>query len=57
MLKRSIRWIVPLLVVALIAVYFVASPLLNSHAASITRPVASPSATPGATPSILWNPQ
>ena len=57
MLKRSIRWIIPLLIVALIAAYFVVSPLAFSHAATITHPVAAPTSTPGnSTPSILWNP-
>lgn len=55
MLKRSIRWIVPLLVVVLIAAYFVISPLAFSHAATIPQTV-TPTSTPGSTtPSVLWN--
>jgi hypothetical protein len=33
MLKRFIRWILPLMVLVLIATYFVLSPVLASHAA------------------------
>ena len=33
MLKRFIRWILPLMVLALIATYFVLSPMVASHAA------------------------
>ena len=33
MLKRLIRWMLPLVVLALIATYFVVSPMMASHAA------------------------
>jgi len=33
MLKRLIRWMLPLMVLALIATYFVLSPMVSSHAA------------------------
>jgi hypothetical protein len=33
MLKRFMRWILPLLVLVLIATYFVVSPMVASHAA------------------------
>jgi hypothetical protein len=33
MLKRLVRWMLPLLVLALIATYFVLSPMVSSHAA------------------------
>ncbi|MGZ3624532.1 MAG: hypothetical protein ACXVB7_15700 [Ktedonobacteraceae bacterium] len=33
MLKRLMRWMLPLVVLALIATYFVLSPMVSSHAA------------------------
>jgi hypothetical protein len=37
MLKRFIRWILPLMVLVLIAMYFVVSPMVLSHAAGPSR--------------------
>ncbi|HYT35707.1 MAG TPA: hypothetical protein VEL49_00920 [Ktedonobacteraceae bacterium] len=38
MLKRIIRWILPLVVLVVIATYFVLSPVLASHAAGPATP-------------------
>jgi hypothetical protein len=40
-LKRNIRWIIPLLLVVVVAAYFVLAPIIGAHAASTT-------------PDILW---
>ena len=37
MLKRFIRWMLPLMVLVLIAMYFVVSPMVISHAAGPSR--------------------
>jgi hypothetical protein len=46
MLKRSIRWILPMVVLVLIATYFVLSPMVVSHAAG-----------PGSSPIHMLAPQ
>ena len=38
MLKRFIRWILPLMVLVLIATYFVLSPIVAIHAAGLVTP-------------------
>jgi hypothetical protein len=38
MLKRIIRWTLPLMVLVLIAAYFVLSPVLAGHAAGYVTP-------------------
>lgn len=35
-LKRNIRWIIPLVVVVVVAAYFVLSPMVGVHAAGVT---------------------
>ncbi len=46
MLKRSIRWILPLAVLALLAVGFVVIPMVSSHAATINTVAGSSTPTP-----------
>ena len=41
-LKQNIRWIIPLLLVAIVAAYFVLEPALGAHAAT-------------AVPNSMWN--
>ena len=43
-LGRNIRWIIPLLLVAIVAAYFVLGPVLGAHAATIH----------GAKPDFMW---
>lgn len=33
-LKRNIRWIIPLLIMVLVAAYFIVGPMVGAHAAS-----------------------
>lgn len=32
-LKRNMRWIIPLLLIAIVAAYFVLAPIIGAHAA------------------------
>lgn len=56
MVKRYIRWILPLLVLAVIVGYFLVSPMLATHAAGTSAPAAPHQITTphGATPDIYW---
>ncbi len=56
MIKRYIRWILPLVVIVLIGAYFLVSPMVATHAAGTAAPAApSPIATPHSiTPDWLW---
>ncbi len=55
MLKKMLRWLLPLIVLTLIAAYFVIAPALSSHAASAPSPSHSTS-TPasGPKPEFYW---
>ena len=37
-LKYNLRWIIPLLLVAIVAAYFILGPVFGAHAAGITGP-------------------
>ena len=58
MIKRYIRWILPLVVIVLIGVYFLVSPMVATHAAGSAAPAApSQITTPhGQTPDMFWRP-
>lgn len=52
MFKRFIRWILPLLVLLLIATYLLVSPVLATHAASVApAPITAPQSWK---PGIFW---
>jgi hypothetical protein len=57
MFKRTLRWLMPLMVLLMLAAWLVFSPMLISHAAGITPAapthISSP-AGPGALPNIRW---
>ncbi len=53
MLKKMLRWLLPLIVLTLIAAYLVIAPALSSHAASVNAPSHSIS-TPA--PYMYWHP-
>src|SRR5712664_2822484 len=57
MVKRYIRWILPLVVIVLIGVYFLVSPMVATHAAGPAAPAApSQITTPhGQTPDFYWH--
>ncbi len=38
-LKRNFRWIIPLVVVVVVAAYFVLAPMVGVHAAGVTPDV------------------
>lgn len=62
MLKRTVLWFIPLLILAVFAICFVVIPMASSHAATISRPVAGPTNTTptpasSASPSIMWGGQ
>jgi len=56
MIKRYIRWILPLVVIVLIGAYFLVSPMVATHAAGSAAPAApSQITTPnGPTPDFFW---
>lgn len=37
-LKRNLRWIIPLVVVVVVAAYFVLAPMVGAHAAGVAGP-------------------
>ena len=37
-LKHNLRWIIPLLLVAIVAAYFILGPVLGAHAANLADP-------------------
>ena len=49
MFKRTIRWILPILVLAIIVAYFVVAPIRATHAATTI-----PSSTSTSTPDVQW---
>jgi len=57
MIKRYIRWILPLVVIVLIGVYFLVSPMVATHAAGSAAPAAPSQITAphGVTPDIYWH--
>ncbi len=57
MIKRYIRWILPLVVIVLIGAYFLVSPMVATHAAGSAAPAApSQITTPhGMTPDFYWH--
>jgi hypothetical protein len=61
MLRRFIQWILPLVVLVLIATYMVLSPLVQSHAAAPTMQSSAPTqqivVPQDPTPDILWPPR
>lgn len=56
MLKRTLRWIVPLLALLLIALSLVISPMLVTHAAGPVAPAHSISSPSAPTPYFFWRP-
>jgi hypothetical protein len=58
MLKRAMLWLVPLVVLVVLAVGFVVAPALSSRAATINRPVAGSNTTPtptsGTSTNVQW---
>ncbi len=57
MIKRYIRWILPLVVIVLIGVYFLVSPMVATHAAGSAAPAAPSQITAphGITPDYFWH--
>lgn len=57
MIKRYIRWILPLVVIVLIGAYFLVSPMVATHAAGTDAPAAPSQITtpPGMTPDWQWH--
>jgi hypothetical protein len=57
MVKRYIRWILPLVVIVLISAYFLVSPMVATHAAGSAASAApSQITTPrGMTPEMYWH--
>ena len=53
-LKRSLRWIVPLAVLLVLAICFVVAPMVQSHAASVV-PTHKVSDGGGTTPDVIWS--
>ncbi len=55
MFKRSLRWIVPLAVLLVLAICFVVVPMASSHAASVAPSHSvSDSGSGSSTPNINW---
>jgi hypothetical protein len=54
MFNRCIRWILPLVVLVLIAMYFVLSPMVASRAAGPSSPPIHITAPHFLTPDVLW---
>lgn len=48
MLKRSIRWLIPLLILAAIAIAFIVTPMIVTHAATTSD------SSGTNTPDIVW---
>jgi hypothetical protein len=57
MIKRYIRWILPLVVIVLISAYFLVSPMVATHAAGPVAPAAPSQITAphGMTPDWSWH--
>ncbi len=56
MLKRSLRWIVPLLVLAVLAISFVVVPMVHSHAATVAPSHTISDGGGTSTPNMIWHP-
>ena len=60
MLRRAIRWLLPLIALLLFAAYMVVSPMIASHAAPVAPPanvqISAPVAPHGIAPSFLRRP-
>ncbi|HEU5229235.1 MAG TPA: hypothetical protein VFU49_15570 [Ktedonobacteraceae bacterium] len=56
MSKRSIRWILPIVVILMIATFMVLSPIITTHAAGTTTQPTAPSAPyqSAPAPKIYW---
>jgi hypothetical protein len=54
MIKRYIRWILPLVVIVLISAYFLVSPMVATHAAGPVAP-SQITAPHGMTPDWFWH--
>ena len=54
MFKRLLLWLIPLLVLAVLAVGFVVIPMAQSHAASVA-PIHHISDSGGASPDVMYN--
>ncbi len=57
MIKRYIRWILPLVVIVLIGAYFLVSPMVATHAAGTAAPAAPSQITAphGITPDFFYH--
>ncbi len=61
MVRHAIRWLLPLIALALFAAYLVISPIMASHAAPVTSPAPAQISAPaisshGITPNRYWRP-
>ena len=56
MLKRTIRWLLPLIALLMFATYLVIAPIMATHAASAQPAAPTISAPHGHVPDKLWRP-
>ena len=54
MFKRTLRWLMPLIALLMVAAYLVISPVISSRAAQITPPSIQSHQTAG--PDLYWRP-